>query len=158
VASASNTRIERTAVDAPAAEATASASASERETPTTGRSVPVAATAMTPSPGAPAAGAPTEQLAALAPSARPKGEPVQLHPRKHDPPEFPGRALRARVLEGHVLAHLWVTAEGTVDQVDIVKATPTRVFDEEVKRALSQWTFDPPGRATDTTVELNFKQ
>jgi protein TonB len=146
-------------VDAPAAEATSSvpSSASERETPAA-RSVPVAATAPTPPPAAPAASAPVEQLAALTPPARPKSEPVQLRPRKHDPPEFPGRALRARVLEGHVLAHLWITAEGTVDQVDIVKATPTRVFDEEVKRALSQWTFDPPGRPTETTVELNFKQ
>jgi protein TonB len=159
VASASNTRIEQTAVDAPGAEATSSASTplSEHQAPGAARSVSVAATAQAP-PGAPVASASAEQLAALTPAARPKSGPVQLRPRKHDPPEFPGRALRARVLEGYVLAHVRITAEGSVEQVDIVKATPTRVFDDEVKRALSQWTFDPPGQPVDTTVELNFKQ
>jgi protein TonB len=65
--------------------------------------------------------------------------------------------LRARILDGYVKARVWVTAEGSVEQVDILKATPPRVFDDEVKRALSAWTFDPPGQATDTTVELTFK-
>jgi periplasmic protein TonB len=158
VASASSTRIEQTAVDAPAAEATSSipTGASDREASPAARSVPVAAGAAP--PGTSAGGAPAEQLAALTPSTRPKSGPAQLHPRKHDPPEFPGRALRARVLEGRVLAHVWITAEGTVEQVDIVKATPTRLFDDEVKRALSLWTFDPPGRPADTTVELDSKQ
>ena len=110
---------------------------------------------------APGAGKPPEalgeQVAALAPSTPPKSGPVQLHPRRHDPPEYPSRALRAKIPEGHVLAHLWITAEGSVEQVDIVKSTPARVFDEEVKRALSLWTFDPPGRPVDTTVQLDFK-
>ncbi len=159
VASASNTRLEQTAVDAPAAEATSvgPVAANERDATAAARSVPVAATTSTP-PAAAAASAPSDKPPAATPSPRPKGEPGPLRPGKHDPPEFPGRALRARVLEGHVLAHVWITAEGTVDQVDIVKATPTRVFDDEVKRALSQWTFDPPGHTVDTTVELDFKQ
>jgi len=56
-----------------------------------------------------------------------------------------------------VLARIWVTAEGNVDRVEIVEATPPQVFDEEVRRALSTWTFDPPGRATDTTIKVVFK-
>jgi TonB family protein len=114
-----------------------------------------------PASAAPGAGKPPEalgeQVAALAPSTPPKSGPVQLHPRRHDPPEYPSRALRAKIAEGHVLARLWITAEGSVEQVDIVKSTPARVFDEEVKRALSAWTFDPPGRPVDTTVQLDFK-
>jgi outer membrane biosynthesis protein TonB len=31
------------------------------------------------------------------------------------------------------------------------------VFDDEVRRALSLWTYDPPGHAVKTTVELTFK-
>jgi TonB family protein len=159
VASAASPRLDHTAVDAPAAEATSPAPtpASERETPAAPRSVPVATTPPPPA-AAPAASAPPEQLAALTPPTRPKSAPVQLHPRNHNPPEYPGRALRARILEGTVLARLSVNAEGGVDQVDIVKANPAHVFDDEVKRALSQWTFDPPGHPVDTTVELNFKQ
>ncbi len=67
------------------------------------------------------------------------------------------RALRAKILQGQVLARIWVNAEGSVEQVDIVKADPPRIFDDEVKRALSGWTFDPPGRPVDTTIELMFK-
>jgi TonB family protein len=124
---------------------------------------PPAAAAVSPviAPPAPAAApvpaAPPEQLAALAPSTPPRSAAVQLHQRRHDPPEYPGRALRAKIYGGHVLARIWVNPEGGVEQVDIVKATPPRLFDDEVKRALSLWTFDPPGRAVDTTVELDFK-
>jgi protein TonB len=115
-----------------------------------------------PSPAAAAGKAPSspvlgEQVASLAPPPRPESAPAQLHQRKHDPPEFPVRAVRERVSEGHVLAHLWITPEGNVDQVDIVKATPPRVFDDAVRHALNRWTFDPPGHAVETTVELDFK-
>jgi TonB family protein len=112
-------------------------------------------------PAAPEAAAPAAppplQVAAAAPTLLPANEPVTLHPRKRDPPQFPGRAVRAKVDEGHVLARIWVTPEGKVEQVDIVKATPPRIFDDEVRRALSAWTFDPPGQAVNRTVELTFK-
>ena len=55
------------------------------------------------------------------------------------------------------MARIWVDAQGNVEQVKIVKATPPRMFDDEVQRALSKWTFDPPGERVDTTVELDFK-
>jgi TonB family protein len=161
VAAADPVRPERTAIDLPPV----------MPAPSTAGAPPAEA-ALLPS-AAPAAGKPAqtgsaaagasppealgEQVAALAPSVPPKSGPVQLHPRRHDPPEYPPRALRARIGEGHVLARVWVTAEGSVEQVDIVKSTPARVFDDEVKRALSTWTFDPPGRQVDTTIELDFK-
>jgi len=147
VAAADPVRLERTATDLAPAVLVPSAAA--------------AADPALPAGAAPGAGKPPEslgeQVAALAPSTPPKSGPVQLHPRRHDPPEYPSRALRAKIAEGHVLARLWITAEGSVEQVDIVKSTPARVFDEEVKRALSTWTFDPPGRPVDTTVQLDFK-
>ena len=102
-------------------------------------------------------GAPPTQVAAVAPPVQPASGPVTLHPVRHDPPEFPIRAARDRVQQGHVVARIWVTADGGVDQVDIVSASPPRVFDQEVRRALSLWTFEPPGRAVNQTVELNFK-
>jgi TonB family protein len=148
VAAADPVRPERTATDLPPAVSALSAAA-------------LAGDPTLPASAAPGAGKPPEalgeQVAALAPSTPPKSGPVQLHPRRHDPPEYPPRALRAKIPEGHVLARLWITAEGSVEQVDIVKSTPARVFDEEVKRALSTWTFDPPGRPVDTTVQLDFK-
>lgn len=160
VAVAETGRPGRSASDAPPAFAPDGASAGRPAEAATAAESPApalpAALPATPTPAA-APSDPPAQVAALAPAVQPKSGPVELHPRRHDPPQFPARALRARVLEGHVMAHLWITAEGSVDQVDIVKATPARVFDEEVKRALSAWTFDPPGRAVDTTVDLTFK-
>ena len=120
---------------------------------------PEPAQALRTPPGAPAtaAGQPPTQLASLAPPQAPASAPVELHARKRVQPEFPARALRSGIREGHVLARIWVTPEGKVDQVDIVSATPARAFDEEVRRALSLWTFDPPGRSTNATIELSFK-
>jgi TonB family protein len=106
---------------------------------------------------APAAAPAPITTAALAPVPEP-APLVELHARKHDAPQFPSRALRAGVTQGHVEARLWVTAEGTVDKVDILHANPAHVFDDEVRRALSQWTFDPPGRALQKRVDLNFNQ
>jgi TonB family protein len=161
------------AIASPVASASAAAVASSASLAAPVTSLPAAAPepAASVTPPAPAASAPSasagsveagapalgQQVAAVAPLTHPKSEPVQLRPRRHDAPEFPARALRARVYEGHVVARIWVTAEGTVDQVDIVNATPARVFDDEVKRTLSKWTFEPPGRPADTTVQFDFK-
>jgi len=107
--------------------------------------------------GAAPGGAPATQVATVGPLPQAASSPITLRPVKHDPPQFPGRALRAGILDGHVRARLWITAEGSVEQVDIVLATPARVFDDEVRRALSTWTYEPPGHPTQTTVELTFK-
>jgi protein TonB len=116
------------------------------------------ATVDAPRPSAtPAGGAAPTQLAIVAPPAQPASGPVTLRPLKHELPEFPGRAVREKVREGHVVARIWITAEGGVDQVDIVSAVPPRVFDDEVRRALSVWTFEAPGRQVNQTVELTFK-
>jgi periplasmic protein TonB len=107
--------------------------------------------------GVAAGGAAGNQLATLGPPPQLASAPITLRPVKHDPPQFPGRAVRAGILDGHVKARVWITAEGSVEQVDIVLATPARVFDDEVRRALSTWTYEPPGHPTQTTVELTFK-
>jgi protein TonB len=91
------------------------------------------------------------------PQSQPASDPVTLRPLRHDPPQIPPQALRRGIVEGHARARLWVTPEGKVDQVDILEATPPRVLDDEVRRVLSLWTYDPPGRPTDDVVELTLK-
>jgi len=92
-----------------------------------------------------------------APPAQPASDAVGLRPLAHDPPRFPERALRDGITESHVRARLWVTAEGKVDQVDVIEATPSGVFDDEVRRALSLWSFEAPGHPTEQVVELTLK-
>jgi TonB family protein len=115
---------------------------------------PTAARATEPAMAAPAAAASETDVAAAAP---PPGEPVALRPLRHDPPRFPERALRDGIVQSQARVRLWVTPEGKVDQVDIIQATPPGLFDDEVRRALSLWTFEPPGRPMDEVVDLTLK-
>ncbi|HEY4038247.1 MAG TPA: TonB family protein, partial [Burkholderiaceae bacterium] len=61
------------------------------------------------------------------------------------------------VVEGHAQVRLWITPEGKVDQVDVLEASPPGVLDEEVKRALSLWTFEAPGHPMDEVVRLTLE-
>jgi protein TonB len=104
-----------------------------------------------------AASAPRTEVAMQAPAPPPASDPVGLRPLLRDPPRFPERALRDGIVESQVRARLWVTPEGKVDQVDIVQATPPGLFDDEVRRALSLWTYEPPGRPVEQVVDLTLK-
>jgi TonB family protein len=83
--------------------------------------------------------------------------PVALHGRNRPLPSLPKRARRADVTTGRAVVRLHVTAAGTVDKVELVSAKPAQVYDDQVAATLMQWTFDPPGQETQTTVELDFK-
>jgi protein TonB len=109
-----------------------------------------------PAPDPPAA-APATQVALQAPAAPPAAEPAALLALRRDPPRLPEQAARGGLAEGHAQVRLWITPEGKVDQVDILQAQPPGVFEDEVRRALSLWSFDPPGRPTDQVVELTLK-
>jgi protein TonB len=57
-------------------------------------------------------------------------------------PVYPRQAQREGT-SGRVVAHVVVQPNGTVTEVRIISASPPRVFDREVIRALSQWKFNP---------------
>jgi TonB family protein len=80
-----------------------------------------------------------------------------LHARNRPLPQLPKRARRADVTTGMAIVRLHVSATGSVDKVELVSAKPVQVYDDQVAATLMQWTFDPPGQATQTTVELEFK-
>jgi TonB family protein len=98
------------------------------------------------------------EVAVAASAAQAAGDTVKLRPLRHDPPQLPPQVLLNGFAEGHVRARLWVTPEGKVDQVDVLEATPPRVLDDEVRRALSLWTYEPPGQPAEDVVELTVKR
>ncbi len=104
------------------------------------------------------AGAMRSAVAVEPPVAQASPDAIKLHPLRHDPPQLPAQVLLKGIAEGHVRARLWVTPEGKVDQVDVIEATPPRVLDDEVRRALSLWTYDPPGQPAEDVVELTVKR
>jgi protein TonB len=71
-------------------------------------------------------------------------------------PVFPERARRDGVERGTVVARLQVDEKGSVTDVRIVSASPPRVFDREVIRALSLWKFKAEGDKYEAEVEVNF--
>jgi len=70
---------------------------------------------------------------------------------------FPRDAIKKGIDSGTVVAHAYVQADGSVKEVRIVSAQPSRVFDREVIRALSQWRFAPEPVGFIAEFELNFK-
>jgi TonB family protein len=120
-------------------------------------SAPVAEPPPAVPPANPQAAVAETKVAMQDPSRQAPGDQVSLRPLRHDPPRIPPKARLDGVVEGHARARLWVTAEGKVDQVDIIEATPQGVLDDEIRRALSLWTYDPPGRSVKDTVELTLK-
>ena len=103
-------------------------------------------------------------VAARLASAAPQAVPVpaatlpKLVPVSREAPEFPREAIAQGVARGTVKVRLTVDAQGHVSDVDILDASPHRVFDRAVRNTLSRWMFEPgPGGRT-TTVDVAFKR
>jgi len=71
-------------------------------------------------------------------------------------PEFPREAVQAGAEKGNVKARMTLDGNGNVTRVEVVEASPRRLFDRAVVRALSQWRFSdgPSGRTVETEVEF----
>jgi protein TonB len=101
------------------------------------------------------------KAAPAAPAAAPKtdagGIRKNVVPLSRVNPVFPRQAIKDGVQGGRVTVNVYVNADGTVREVLIVNATPPRVFDREVQRALLQWKFPPEPTAFVGEVEIEFK-
>ena len=101
--------------------------------------------------------APPPPPVAIAPPAPPKPAVRRgAVPINRVEPVYPREAIKDNIASGRVLAHLQVDEKGLVTEVRIVEATPRRVFDREVIRALSQWKFQPEGDRYIAEIEVNF--
>jgi protein TonB len=103
------------------------------------------AAAPTPAPAAPAAPTP----APAAPAAAPR-EGALL---SRVEPQFPRNIDADR---GTVRARLTVNGQGAVTNVEIVQSNPPRVFDRNVRAALSQWRYEGTGETQSKLVEVSF--
>jgi outer membrane biosynthesis protein TonB len=110
-------------------------------------------------------------LALAAPRPVPRGAPLPpsdaplLAPAPPDPhlrtrvlPELSREARRAGIDHGQLVVRLHLSAAGTVDQVELVRADPPQLFDDGVQRTLAGWTFNPTGQPWEKLVELNFQR
>ena len=147
-------------VDPPGAQAPLMQIAAAADLSTLPGTAPVALPLAAPEPVAPApvpASAPETEAAVPAKAEAPPSDPASVASLQREPPRFPDQARIDGVGESQVRAHLRVTPEGKVEQVDIVQTTAPGVFDDEVRRALSLWTFEPTGQPTEQVVDLTLK-
>jgi protein TonB len=98
--------------------------------------------APTPAPVPAPVEAPAAPPVAATPAPAPSGETRDARPLRQVPPQFPIDAARKRQ-EGWVELEFTVAADGSVRDVSVARAQPTRVFDREAVRAMQQWTFEP---------------
>jgi TonB family protein len=84
-------------------------------------------------------------------------EPMPLRVIERPQPQFPASAAKDGVHSGRVLAQLTVNSDGSVGRIDIVDAEPRNVFEREVRRTLSNWSYEAPGQPRQTSVEIRFK-
>ena len=70
---------------------------------------------------------------------------------------FPKEAIRNGVEKGTVVARMQIDGNGNVTDVQIVSSDPPRVFDKEVRRALSLWKFKADGEKYVAEIEIGFK-
>ena len=108
-----------------------------------------------PAPAKAEAPAPRTDVAAAKPAAA-VAAPARLVTRVD--PDFPREAVQAGVEKGSVKARMTLDEQGAVSRVEVVDATPRRVFDRAVIRALSQWKFNEGAAGRIVEMEVEFKR
>ncbi len=86
---------------------------------------------------------------------KPTGATRQARPVRRPPPRYP-RAAARRGLEGEVVVRVAVDARGDVTGVDIVRSTPSGIFDAAATAAARRYRFAPAqknGVPVATTLE-----
>ena len=81
---------------------------------------------------------------------------AEITPISHTQPEFPREAVLAGADQGHVKARMTVDAAGEVTRVEILEATPRRIFERTVVKTLSQWKFAPGAADRAMEIEIDF--
>ena len=73
-------------------------------------------------------------------------------------PEFPREAIQAGADKGKVKARMTLDGAGEVTRVEILEATPRRLFDRAVMKTLSQWRFNNGTDGRMVEIDVDFRR
>lgn len=133
-------------------------------TPIAQRAAPSAAPSPTPAAEAPVPAVPAAAQPAQSAQSAPREAPKDKHagsvrrglvPLSRVEPEYPPRAL-ADNIEGVVVVHASIAADGSVTAVNVVSAEPAKIFDQAAIRAVMRWRFSPNDGGVVGEIELRF--
>ncbi|WP_286262946.1 M56 family metallopeptidase [Thalassotalea atypica] len=81
---------------------------------------------------------------------------TSVSPIKRIEPKYPIEAAEQKI-EGSVMLKFDIKADGSVDNVSVLKAEPKKVFDKTSKIALRQWKYSPSSKGSkNNTVQLDY--
>ena len=73
-------------------------------------------------------------------------------------PEFPREAIQAGADKGRVKARMTLDGTGEVTRVEILEASPRRLFDRAVVKTLSQWKFSNGSDGRMVEIDVDFRR
>lgn len=119
---------------------------------------PEPAPAPDPAPSQATASASSAPAASQAASNEPVDVGSSAQATRRVPPEYPSRARR-RGLEGHVVVQFIIRRDGSVerDSIQVVEASPRRVFDRVARRAIAGWQFASADQRRRARQRLEFQ-
>ncbi|WP_448548262.1 M56 family metallopeptidase [Thalassotalea fusca] len=85
-----------------------------------------------------------------------KSKSAELSPVMRVEPIYPDQAIKQK-LEGSVLLQFDIDADGTTENISVIKAEPSDIFNKSARRALKKWQYNANGKRHEgQLVQLDF--
>ncbi|WP_051282899.1 energy transducer TonB [Silanimonas lenta] len=105
----------------------------------------------------PPAPAPVAQPATPPPAAAaPRPTAASLRPISTPQPPYPREAARSRA-SGSVTVQFTVAADGSVTNIEVLRARPRGLFERSVEETVATWRFEAPGEPVTLTRTFDFR-